>query len=922
MKRATSPSAKGFRGLSYSQKFTIITLVFLIPVIAFAPLISDQVTNINRYGVSELAGTLYLRSLWKLSDALRGYVTRSYDYAAERALLSDLQAAESQVENQFSEFSEVHNQYGGSLRLMSGFDTIRQQWLEVKSSVMNEDWQSFESRQLALFESISALTSQAGDSSYLILDPDLDTYYMMDTVLIKAPDNQSILFQTYKIAEEAMAQGSFSMEDQNQLIALIGRLEANLDAMNRNIGVALQDDETGAMGLIISAPLQQYQAKLRAFTGLVSGSYSNPIAAESAGASSAIEELEDAYRAAFAAESELYDAASASLELGIQNRINRLQQRLTWMVLIAIIGITTAFLIGRSMMRSISQPLSVLIRATNLLSTGDMSSRVALHDPSEIGQVGVAFNLMAEELEKDKTALIARSAELALARNQSEKRARDLQAISEISRTISSEQRFDVLLPLISRMVSEKLGFHHVGFFLLDNSHTFAILQATNSEHGQHLLAQNYRLKMVESSSITATISTGKAQIALDAEKDQSQAQPSFVPNSRSEVALPIRLSGELIGALDIQSTEENAFSFDDLEIFEVLASQVGIAIQNARLYEQNVQALKDIEEAYRKLSGSTWRGLIRQTDVKAYAYDGVSSRPVAEALSGYGSSVLSVPVTVRGQVVGNLRLNPLDPNRSWTEDEIAITRAVAERAALAMEAARLLEDAQKRASRESFLSEMASKLSTSFQLDSILRDTVEELGQSLSGSTVSFQLVDPSAPPVREVQDEFIRAEWSRTVSKAEQPGFRYHFGRIEMLENPLDLPEVASAVQSGQIEPSLDSGSTEKRTQVAVPVKIRGEVIGVIHVESNDSSRIWKDDEIRLVEAVAERAALAMENARLFQDARRRAAKEQAISQATTRISSAINMENILHTTAEELERVLGGSEVLIRFQNKERS
>ena len=174
----------------------------------------------------------------------------------------------------------------------------------------------------------------------------------------------------------------------------------------------------------------------------------------------------------------------------------------------------------------------------------------------------------------------------------------------------------------------------------------------------------------------------------------------------------------------------------------------------------------------------------------------------------------------------------------------------------------------------------------------------------------------------VQQVYDEFTRAEWSRTISKAEQPGFRYHVGRIEMLENSLDLPEVVSAVQSGQIEPSLSSGSAEKRTQVAIPVKIRGEVIGVIHIESNDSSKVWKDDEIRLVEAVAERAALAMENARLFQDARRRAAKEQAISQATARISSALNIENILHTTAEELERVLGGSEVLIRFQNKERS
>jgi GAF domain-containing protein len=210
----------------------------------------------------------------------------------------------------------------------------------------------------------------------------------------------------------------------------------------------------------------------------------------------------------------------------------------------------------------------------------------------------------------------------------------------------------------------------------------------------------------------------------------------------------------------------------------------------------------------------------------------------------------------------------------AFTEDDLRVLTALANQVSIAMENARLLTEARK------------------------------------------------ALAQVQEVHDEFTRAEWGRTISKAEQPGFRYHVGRIEMLENPLDLPEVASAVKSGQIEPSLDSGSTEKRTQVAVPVKIRGEVIGVIHVESNDSSRIWKDDEIRLVEAVAERAALAMENARLFQDARRRAAKEQAISRATTRISSAINMENILHTTAEELERVLGGSEVLIRFQSKERS
>jgi len=149
---------------------------------------------------------------------------------------------------------------------------------------------------------------------------------------------------------------------------------------------------------------------------------------------------------------------------------------------------------------------------------------------------------------------------------------------------------------------------------------------------------------------------------------------------------------------------------------------------------------------------------------------------------------------------------------------------------------------------------------------------------------------------------------------------GFRYHAGRIEMLENELQTPEVVSAVVNGKVTTKQAEGSKGKHSAVAVPVKLRGEVIGILHIEANDPSKEWLENEISRVEAVAERAAFAMENARLFQDARRRAAKEQLISEASAKIGSAFNLENILQTTAEELERVLGGSEVLIQFQNEE--
>ncbi|HXD10279.1 MAG TPA: GAF domain-containing protein [Anaerolineales bacterium] len=172
----------------------------------------------------------------------------------------------------------------------------------------------------------------------------------------------------------------------------------------------------------------------------------------------------------------------------------------------------------------------------------------------------------------------------------------------------------------------------------------------------------------------------------------------------------------------------------------------------------------------------------------------------------------------------------------------------------------------------------------------------------------------------VQEVYDEFTRAEWSRAVAKTEQTGFRYHTGRIEMIEGSLNSPGIVSAVKKGQVVTNSGNGSNNSAVTMTVPVKLRGEVIGVLHIESNDTFKKWQTDEISLVEAVAERAAFALENARLFQDARRRAAKERLISEATSKISGALNIENILQTTAQELERVLGGSEVLIRFQTRE--
>jgi GAF domain-containing protein len=356
-----------------------------------------------------------------------------------------------------------------------------------------------------------------------------------------------------------------------------------------------------------------------------------------------------------------------------------------------------------------------------------------------------------------------RTVQLEDANQQLSQRAARLQAITQLSEAIAQVQDLNELFPSTTRLISESFGFYHVGIFLIDSDREYTILQAANSEGGQKMLARSHRLKL-GTGVVGYAAQSGQPRIALDVGADAVYFDNPDLPNTRSEVALPLKSRGETIGVLDVQSTVPGAFSNDDLQVLTALANQVSIALENARLLTETRASLTQVQEVY----------------------------------------------------------------------------------------------------------------------------------------------------------NEFTRAEWSRVSSLAEQPGFRYHAGRIEILENELRTPEVVSAVENAQVTTNQTNAPEDKRGAVAVPVILRGEVIGVLHVESNDPSKEWLDEEITLVQAVAERAAFAMENARLFQDARRRAAKEQLISEASTKIGSAFNLENILQTTAEELERVLGGSEVLIQFLN----
>lgn len=328
-------------------------------------------------------------------------------------------------------------------------------------------------------------------------------------------------------------------------------------------------------------------------------------------------------------------------------------------------------------------------------------------------------------------------------------RTEQFEGIADVARSIASIQEMDQLLPAITKLISERFGFYHVGIFLLDNNKEFALLQAANGEGGSRMLARGHRLRVGQQGIVGYVSLHGTARIALDVGEEAVYFNNPDLPETHSEVALPLKFGHETIGALDIQSTETNAFSQEDVDLFSVLADQVSVAIQNARSLEQAQRALHEVEVASRQLTGQAWSGYSESIRSRGYRYDGIKPEPLKKTSKTVDEQeAFTLPVQLRGQTIGRLKLKSADASRKWTEDELAIIESTAERVAIAMDSARLLDEAQKRATRETFLSELAAKLGTSFQLDSILRDTVEELGQALKGSTVTFQLVNPSAPP------------------------------------------------------------------------------------------------------------------------------------------------------------------------------
>jgi GAF domain-containing protein len=314
-----------------------------------------------------------------------------------------------------------------------------------------------------------------------------------------------------------------------------------------------------------------------------------------------------------------------------------------------------------------------------------------------------------------------------------ERRLLQLRTAAEVSRSISAVLNTDELFAEVAKVLAERFDLYYAGVFLTDKESGYAVLHAGTGEPGRKMIAEDHRLVVGGQSMIGWATAHGQPRIALDIGQEAVHFNNPHLPLTRSEMALPLIAGDEVLGALTIQSTQAEAFDPDDITVLQGIADSLATAITNASLFAQVQENLREIESLQRNYLSQAWSKV--NPDLWEFSLE--------ESPDGEGSideyTPLHVPLTLREQVIGQVTLEADKVN--WSAEETAFIEAITTQAAIALENARLLEESQHRAERERVISEIASKLWRSTDVDTILQTSIRELGKILDASEGFIQL-------------------------------------------------------------------------------------------------------------------------------------------------------------------------------------
>jgi len=307
-------------------------------------------------------------------------------------------------------------------------------------------------------------------------------------------------------------------------------------------------------------------------------------------------------------------------------------------------------------------------------------------------------------------------------------RTKQLQAVNEVGRAASSILDPQDLAGRVANLITDHFGYYYAALFLVDEAGEQAWLYSATGEAGRLLKENKHHLKVGGNSMVGMAISTAKPRVALDVGEESVRFQNPLLPYTRSEIALPLIVGDRVLGALDVQSVKAGAFGPQEIETLQGMATQVAIALDNARLFQTAQKSLDEAEAVQQQYLSEAWKPFAASED---FDYR------VGEEEAG-ADNRLEIPLALREQVIGQISLAG---ETEWSPEQRTLVETVAAQAALALENARLVEQSQAAARYEHELAEITGKIWTATTVEGILQTAIKELGQALDASDARVEL-------------------------------------------------------------------------------------------------------------------------------------------------------------------------------------
>ncbi|MBN2549471.1 MAG: GAF domain-containing protein [Anaerolineales bacterium] len=556
------------------------------------------------------------------------------------------------------------------------------------------------------------------------------------------------------------------------------------------------------------------------------------------------------------------------------------------------------------------------------------------------------------------------------------KRALQIQTAAESARDATAVRELDRLLNRAVDMIRERFGFYHAAIFLNDDHNEYTILRAATGEAGQKLLAADHKLKIGTAGIVGFVASTGKPRIALDVGKDAIHLKNPLLPQTRSEMALPLIVNQKVIGILDVQSEQQSAFDDEDVAIIQTLADQIAIAVETARLFDAAQRQLRELTVLHSVATASTQAGnedtlIERATQIigetfypdnfgiilmdektgllcehpsyiefglverfpfppgvgivgtvaktgEPWRVADVSQEPVYVTIDARTCSEICVPLKIGDQIIGVINAESTQLDFFTAADERLLV-TLAGQLSTGIQRARLDAESRRQLYELALLLEASVAVSTSLDLATVLSITAQQMTAALDVEVCLISLWNQ--------EDDTLRNE----LTYSRHPEWRQE--KVDAVYHLSDFPATYQVVKTRRPlvvqldDPAADLAEKTRmeqrgfKSQLEVPLIARDRVLGILSLHSIARERSFKAEEINLCQTMVNQLATAVDNAHLFEAERQRSAELEALRQASLRLTSSLELQPVLEAILQQALKLVAANDAHIFLYDGER-